>query len=90
MFLKFLHKWNEKCDSYESFNNFSDGNEDALFSIKHMPDNKGMITVAKRIDREAASEHLLTVKCFKKSARPHSLRKQYNRQVKGLIYKLFY
>ncbi|PNF39070.1 hypothetical protein B7P43_G04343 [Cryptotermes secundus] len=56
------------------------GNEDGLFSINRTSDNKGMITVAKRVDRETASEHLLTVKCFKKSAKPHSLRKQYNRQ----------
>ncbi|KDR10809.1 Cadherin-23 [Zootermopsis nevadensis] len=56
------------------------GNEDGLFSIMHTSDNKGMITVAKRLDREAASEHLITVKCFKKSSRPRSLRKQYNRQ----------
>jgi hypothetical protein len=71
-------------------NDFSDGNEDGLFSINRTSDNKGMITVAKRIDREAASEHLLTVKCFKMSARPHSLRKQYNRQVNNLIYILFH
>jgi hypothetical protein len=77
--------WNNKFYSYETSDDIADGNEDGLFSIKRTSDNKGMITVAKRIDREAASEHLLTVKCFKKSARPHSFRKQYNRQVKSLI-----
>jgi len=71
--------------SYEAMLDFSDGNEEGLFIINRTADNKGMITVAKRIDRETGSEHLLTVKCFKKSAKPHSLRKQYNRQVPALV-----
>jgi hypothetical protein len=71
--------------SYEAVVEFSDGNEEGLFIINRTANNKGMVTVAKRIDREAGSEHLLTVKCFKKSARPHSLRKQYNRQVPALV-----
>ncbi|KAJ9576330.1 hypothetical protein L9F63_006830, partial [Diploptera punctata] len=56
------------------------GNEDRLFSINRTSENKGLITVAKRLDREVASEHLLTVKCFKKSLTPRGLQKQYNRQ----------
>jgi hypothetical protein len=72
------------------YNDFPDGNEDGLFSINCTSDNKGMITVAKRLDREAVSEHLLTVKCFKKSARPQSLRKHYNRQVKSSVFKMFH
>lgn len=45
-------------------------------------DNAAVIKVARRLDREEAAEHLLTVKCFKKSARPQSLRKPYSRQVR--------
>ncbi|XP_068081067.1 cadherin-87A [Anabrus simplex] len=56
------------------------GNEDGLFTINRTEDNKGLITVAKRLDREAASEHVLTIQCFKKSLKPMSLRKKYNRQ----------
>ncbi|XP_047097698.1 cadherin-23 [Schistocerca piceifrons] len=56
------------------------GNEDGLFNISRTIDNRGLITVAKRLDREESAEHVLTVKCFKRSLRPQSLRKQYNRQ----------
>ena len=78
-------------NSHDALHDFSDGNEDGLFSINRTTDNKGIITVAKRIDREAGSEHLLTVKCFKKAAKPHSLRKQYNRQVTtALVCKIFH
>lgn len=43
------------------------------------PDNSAVLRVARRLDREETAEHLLTVKCFKKSARPQSMRKPYNR-----------
>ncbi|KAE8743505.1 hypothetical protein FOCC_FOCC010892 [Frankliniella occidentalis] len=56
------------------------GNEHDLFSISRTPENGAVIRVARRLDREEAAEHLLTVKCFKKSARPQSMRKPYNRQ----------
>ena len=56
------------------------GNEHDLFSVSRTPDNEAVIKVARRLDREEAAEHLLTVKCFKKSARPLSLRKPYSRQ----------
>ncbi|PSN50227.1 hypothetical protein C0J52_07794 [Blattella germanica] len=56
-----------------------DGNEEGLFAID-TSENKGLITIARRVDRESASEHILTIKCFKKSTTPFSLRKQYNRQ----------
>lgn len=74
--------------TYDNVLEFSDGNEEGLFIINRTADNKGMITVAKRIDREAGSEHLLTVKCFKKSTKPYSLRKQYNRQVPALVFEM--
>lgn len=80
--------WN--VHSYEALHDFSDGDEEGLFSINRTTDNKGMITVAKRIDREAGSEYLLTIKCFKMSAKPHSLRKQYNRQVTALVCEMCY
>ncbi|XP_063220299.1 cadherin EGF LAG seven-pass G-type receptor 3 isoform X2 [Bacillus rossius redtenbacheri] len=56
------------------------GNEDGLFSIKRTDDNKGVISVARRVDRETAAEHMLTVKCFKLFSPPPSYRKQYSKQ----------
>ncbi|KAJ1528348.1 hypothetical protein ONE63_006768 [Megalurothrips usitatus] len=56
------------------------GNEHDLFSVSRTPENGAVIRVARRLDREEAAEHLITVKCFKKSARPQSMRKPYNRQ----------
>ncbi|KAF4531725.1 hypothetical protein B566_EDAN008938, partial [Ephemera danica] len=40
------------------------GNEDGLFNITRDAENRGIIRVAKRVDREAAAEHLLTIKCY--------------------------
>ncbi|RZF46512.1 hypothetical protein LSTR_LSTR009294 [Laodelphax striatellus] len=56
------------------------GNEDGLFSLNRNDNNQAVISVANRLDRETAAEHTITVKCFKLSAQPYSLRKQYNRQ----------
>ncbi|GLG95415.1 Cadherin-87A, partial [Gryllus bimaculatus] len=57
-----------------------DGNELGLFNISRTEDNKGLLTVVKRVDREATAEHILTVKCFKKNLHLSGLRKTYNRQ----------
>nr|CAD7195628.1 unnamed protein product [Timema douglasi] len=61
-----------------------DGNENGLFAIKRTYDNKGVITVVKRLDRETTSEHLITVKCFKMSSKPLIHQKQYNKQEPSL------
>nr|CAD7404261.1 unnamed protein product [Timema poppensis] len=61
-----------------------DGNENGLFAIKRTDDNKGVITVVKRLDRETTSEHLITVKCFKMSSKPLIHQKQYNKQEPSL------
>uniref|UniRef100_T1IAK5 Cadherin domain-containing protein n=1 Tax=Rhodnius prolixus TaxID=13249 RepID=T1IAK5_RHOPR len=56
------------------------GNEDGLFGIKRLENNSALINITGRIDRESNGEHLITVKCFKFSATPQSLRKMYNKQ----------
>lgn len=58
-----------------------DGNEDNMFVLNQTEDNKAVLTVGNRLDREMASQFIITVKCFKLSAMPNSLRKSYNRQV---------
>ncbi|CAG2053736.1 unnamed protein product [Timema podura] len=52
--------------------------------ISRTVDNKGVITVVKRLDRETTSEHLITVKCFKMSSKPPIHQKQYNKQEPSL------
>ncbi|KAK9498689.1 hypothetical protein O3M35_003268 [Rhynocoris fuscipes] len=56
------------------------GNEDGLFGIQRLDNNSALINITGRIDRESAAEHLITIKCFKFSATPQSLRKIYNKQ----------
>lgn len=65
--------------------NSLDGNEDGLFGIKRLENNSALINITGRIDRESNGEHLITVKCFKFSATPQSLRKMYNKQVSCLL-----
>lgn len=55
-----------------------DGNELGLFTIERAPNNTGIIRSMSRLDREARSQHLLTVRCFKAGTRT-PLRKSYNR-----------
>lgn len=53
-----------------------------IFSIKRTDNNKATISLEDRLDREAASHYLLTVKCFRKDSRPAQLEnKPYNRLV---------
>ncbi|KAF6205675.1 hypothetical protein GE061_019848, partial [Apolygus lucorum] len=56
------------------------GNEDNLFSLTRLDNNSAALNISGRIDRESCGEHLITVKCFKASTKPSSLRKIYNRQ----------
>ncbi|CAH0386133.1 unnamed protein product [Bemisia tabaci] len=56
------------------------GNENDLFAINRTENNTGLITAVGRLDRESVAEHLLTIKCFKLSDTPSSLRKAYSRQ----------
>ncbi|XP_050342547.1 cadherin-23 [Nymphalis io] len=54
------------------------GNELELIKIKRTNDSKALLIAAARLDREAVSRQLLTVKCFKYGTKPrHS--KSYNR-----------
>jgi hypothetical protein len=50
--------------SYEACHDFAEGDGAGLFSINRTSDSKGMTAIAKRVDREAASEYLLTMKRF--------------------------
>lgn len=61
---------------------FSDGNEEATFTIQRTSNNTGLIKNIGRLDREQTSQHLLTIKCFKANARNNQqIRKPYNRLV---------
>lgn len=42
-----------------------DGNDNRIFGMKQGPDNQGIITVDRRLDREMSGLHLLTIKCFR-------------------------
>jgi len=59
----------------------ADGNDENVFNISRSKDNKGVIRLNKRVDREAHGEHLLTIKCFPLRSKPGSLRKEFNAQV---------
>lgn len=52
------------------------GNEDNLYSIKRLSNNSAFIITSGRLDRESNSEHVITVKCFKLTSTPLSLRKK--------------
>uniref|UniRef100_A0A1B6GN15 Cadherin domain-containing protein n=2 Tax=Cuerna arida TaxID=1464854 RepID=A0A1B6GN15_9HEMI len=56
------------------------GNEDNMFVLNTTEDNRAVLLVGNRLDRETASQYIITIKCFKSSALPSSLRKPYNRQ----------
>lgn len=43
---------------------FIDGNQEEIFSIQRTVNNSAVITTLKKLDREATSFYLLTVKCF--------------------------
>jgi hypothetical protein len=42
-----------------------DGNDDRIFDISRSANNSGVLTLAKRLDREFSGHHLLTIKCFR-------------------------
>ena len=44
---------------------FPDGNDDRIFEISRGENNEGVLTLAKRLDREFSGLHLLTIKCFR-------------------------
>ncbi|XP_072941019.1 cadherin-87A [Epargyreus clarus] len=54
------------------------GNEFALVKLKRTNDSKALVIAAARLDREAVSKQLITVKCFKYGTTPR-LNKGYNR-----------
>ena len=51
------------CVTYP--NPTSDGNDDRIFEIIRGESNEGVLTLAKRLDREFSGLHLLTIKCFR-------------------------
>lgn len=66
---------------------FVDGNELGLFIIEKTDDNVGLIKNVGRLDREAAHQHLLIIKCFKASTRNTQVtRKPFNRLVSEKLF----
>lgn len=57
----------------------ADGNDGNVFYL-NSSDNAVEIRVNGEIDRETVSEYVLTVKCFKRKTKVHSLHKKYNKQ----------
>ncbi|XP_001607435.2 cadherin-23 [Nasonia vitripennis] len=57
------------------------GNEAGLFAVERLSNNSAVIKSTKRLDREEAEKHLLTIKCFKYSTGySDTVPKPYNRQ----------
>ncbi|XP_059471449.1 cadherin-23 [Neocloeon triangulifer] len=56
------------------------GNDERIFNITRTKDNKGLITLNKRVDRETKEDHLITIKCFPARTRPPAVRKEFNPQ----------
>ena len=54
------------------------GNDDDIFAINRDDENKAIISLNKRLDREVSGLHTLTIKCFPLS-RGRSLRQPYNK-----------
>lgn len=54
---------------------FIDGNQEDLFRIIRTNDNGAVISTVEKLDREATSSFLLTVKCFKKGTNPDRVRR---------------
>ena len=64
---------------------FSVGNDFGLLKLERTNDSKALIIAAARLDREAISKQLITVKCFKYGTKPR-LTKNYNRLVRNASY----
>lgn len=62
---------------------FPAGNELDLLRLERTDDSKALIVAAMRLDREAVSRQLLTVKCFKLGTRAR-INRSYNRLVSGI------
>ena len=57
------------------------GNEAGLFVVQRLENNSAVIKSTARLDREAADQHLLTIKCFKYSSQhADTVPKPYNKQ----------
>ena len=54
----------------------SDGNDDGVFGISRDDQNRGIITLEKRLDREMSGLHVLTIKCFEPSDRTLKIAKK--------------
>ena len=66
-----------------------DGNDDRIFDIVRGENNESVLILAKRLDREFAGQHLLTIKCFRPYERNvKSKRSKYDSMVRLLLYKL--
>ena len=60
----------------------SDGNDNGVFGISRDDQNRGIITLDKRLDREKSGLHTLTIKCFEPADRVHKVgKKPYDRLV---------
>ena len=66
---------------------YLDGNDEGIFGIERDENNKGVITLTKRLDREKSGMHVLTIKCFKPSNNDvRNQRKQYDKMVRPIIF----
>ena len=62
-----------------------DGNDDGVFGIERDENNKEIISIKKRLDREQGGLHVLSIKCFEPSDNNiRNLRKPYDKMVSGL------
>jgi len=52
------------------------GNDDGVFGISRDDQNRGIITLDKRLDREMMGLHTLTIKCFEPTDRVHKTSKK--------------
>jgi len=52
------------------------GNDDGVFGISRDDQNRGIITLEKRLDREMSGLHVLTIKCFEPSDRTLKIAKK--------------
>jgi len=56
------------------------GNDNGVFGISRDDQNRGIITLDKRLDREKSGLHTLTIKCFEPADRAHKVgKKPYDR-----------
>ena len=58
------------------------GNDEGIFSIERDTNNRGILKLQKRLDRERGGLHTLTIKCFEPSDKSiRNLRKPYDKMV---------